>query len=69
MIRRFLHDADPSTLLASFDDARLTQHLDTRVELVGGTEADRKAALDWLRRFLPEARLGQRKPTPWARRK
>ena len=68
-MRRYPDDADPGTLLAAFGDARLIQHLDTRVELVGGTEANRTAGLDWLRRFLPEAKLGQRKPLPWARRR
>ena len=68
-MRRFPNDSDPGTLLAAFGEARLVQHLDTRVELVGGSETDRTAALDWLRRFLPEARLGQRKPMPWPRRK
>ena len=68
-MRRYPDDSDPGTLLASFGEARLIRHLDTRIELVGGTEADRTAALDWLRRFLPEARLGQRKPMPWRRRR
>ena len=52
-MRRYPDDSDPGTLLASFGEARLIRHLDTRIELVGGTEADRTAALDWLRRFLP----------------
>ena len=43
-------------------------HLDGRVERVSGTDEDRKAALEWLARFLPEARLGQRKPMPRSRR-
>jgi len=68
-MRRYPDDDDPDTLLAAFGDARLIQHLDTRIELVGGTEPDRTAALDWLRRFLPEARLGQRKPMPWPSRR
>ena len=67
--RSWPDEGDPGTLLAAFGDARLIQHLDTRIELVGGTEVARTAALDWLRRFLPEARLGQRKPMPWARRR
>jgi hypothetical protein len=67
-MRPWPDDSDPGTLLASFGDARLIRHLDTRLELVGGTEADRTAALDWLRRFLPEARLGQRKPVLWLNR-
>ena len=68
-MRRYPDDSDLGTLLASFGEARLMHYLDGRLELVGGTEGDRKAALDWLRRFLPEARLGQRKPMPWAKRK
>jgi hypothetical protein len=68
-MRRCAGKGDPGTLLAGFGDARLIQHLDTRVELVGGTEANRTAGLDWLRRFLSEAKLGQRKPLPWARRR
>lgn len=43
-MRGYPDESDPGTMLASFGDARLIQFLDTRVELVGGTEADRKAA-------------------------
>ena len=68
-MRRYPDDSDPGTLLASFGEARLIQQLDTRFELVRGTEADRTAATDWLRRSLPEARLGQRNPMPWPRTK
>lgn len=65
-MRRYADEGDPGSTLASFGEARLMQYLDTRVELVGGTEAERKTALDWLTRFLPEARLGQPKPLLWA---
>ena len=57
-MRRYSDEGAPDTLLAGFGDARLMHHLDGRLELVGGTELDRTTALDWLRRFLPEARLG-----------
>ncbi|MBE7501431.1 MAG: hypothetical protein HS113_14225 [Verrucomicrobiales bacterium] len=55
--------------LGAFGEARLMQHLDGRIELLGGTEAHRKAALERLARFLPEARLGQPKPLPCPRRR
>lgn len=55
--------------MAAFGEARLVKYLDGRLELMGGTEADRQAALEWLARFLPEARLGQPKPLPWPRRR
>ncbi|MBE7499584.1 MAG: hypothetical protein HS113_04610 [Verrucomicrobiales bacterium] len=58
MIRRFPHEGDPGRIMVGFGEARLIQHLDTRVELLGGTDADRTAALEWQRRFLPEAGLG-----------
>jgi hypothetical protein len=67
-MRRYHDQPDPGTLLAAFGEARLMNHLDGRLDLVGGTEADRQAALEWLARFLPEARLGQPKPMPWPRR-
>ena len=57
-MRRYPDERDPGTLLAAFGDARLIQHLDIRVEPVGGTEGHQTAAPDRLRRFLPEARLG-----------
>ena len=66
---RYPDEGDPGTVLAAFGEARLMQHLDGRLELLGGTEADRQAALEWLARFLPEARLGQPKPLPWPRRR
>jgi len=45
-MRRYPDDSDPGTLLASFGEAPLIQHLDTRMELLGGTALDRTAALD-----------------------
>lgn len=45
----------------------MMQHLDGRLELRDGTEADRKAAGEWLRRFLPGVRLGEPRPLPWAK--
>ncbi len=48
--------------------ARLVQFLDTRLELLGGTDADRQAAMQWMATYLPEARLGQRKPLLWSRK-
>ena len=68
-MRRYPCEGDPGTLLAGFGDARLMRHLDGRLELVGGSEADRNAALEWLTQFLPDVRLGQAKPMPWPRRR
>ncbi len=67
-MRCYPDDSDPGTLLASFGEARLMNHLDGRLDLVGGTEANRQAALEWFARFIPEVRLGQLKPSPWPRR-
>ena len=65
---RYPDEGDPGTVLAAFGEARLMQHLDGRLDLVCGTEADRQAALEWLARLPPEVRLGQPKPMPWPRR-
>ena len=61
-MRRYRDEGDPRSLLAGFGEARLMHHLDGRLELVGGSETDRKAALEWLGRFLPDVRLGQLQP-------
>ncbi|MBE7502641.1 MAG: hypothetical protein HS113_20610 [Verrucomicrobiales bacterium] len=66
---RYANEGDAGTLLAGFGTARLMRYLDGRVELEGGTEADREAALEWLARFCPETRLGEPKPPLWPRRK
>lgn len=63
------NEGDRGTLLAGFGTARLVRFLDGRVELEGGTEADRKAALEWFTRFSPGTRLGEPKPLPWPPRK
>ena len=68
-MRRHPDEGNPGILLTAFGEAPLMQHLDGRLELLGGTETDRQAALEWLARFLPEARLGHPRPLPWARRK
>lgn len=68
-MRCYPDQPDPGTLLAGFGEARLMHYLDGRVEMVGGTDADRKVAFGWLARFCPDTRLGEPKPPPWPRRK
>ena len=45
----------------------MTHYLDGRIELTGGSGADRKAAMEGPARFLPGVRSGQPKPMPWSR--
>ena len=67
-MRVWSDERDSASLLAAFGDARLMHYLDGRLDLVGGSDEDRRAALGWLARFMPGVRLGQPKPLPWARR-
>lgn len=62
-------EGDPGVLLAVFGEAKVMKFRDGRVELVGETTADRKAALEWLARFVPELRRSLPKPRPAPRRK
>lgn len=68
-VRRYPKEGDAGTLLAGFGTAKLLRFLDGRVELEGGTEADRATALEWLAKFCPETRLGEPKAAPWPKRK
>ena len=43
--------------LAVFGSARLVKHLDGRLELLGGTPDDRRAAREWCSLFLHEAAI------------
>lgn len=69
MRRRYEADDDPGEVLAGFGAARLVKYLDGRVELQGGTEADRREAVAWLGRFMPRVRLGVPASLPWPRRR
>lgn len=61
------NEGEGVTFLASFRQARFLKYPDGRVELVGGSEAERNTALQWLTCFLPDVRLGQPQPIPrWA---
>jgi len=58
---RLLASENDNELMASFGAARLVRTLAGRLELQGGTEADREEAWRWVRTFLtgPD---GQRLP-------
>jgi hypothetical protein len=69
MRRHYAPEGDPGETLAGFGDARLVKYLDGRVELLGGTEAERERALAWLAQFMPRLRLGAPSPSLWPRRR
>ena len=46
---------DEGELIAMFGDARLVRKLDGKIELIGGTLDDRRAAWEWCSMFLHEA--------------
>jgi hypothetical protein len=50
-----LHSALRTETIAMFGDARLVKQLDGKIELLGGSPADRAAALEWCSLFLHEA--------------
>ena len=47
-------------IMAYFGQARLVKYLDGRLELVGGSEEDRKAARKWIGFFLRDAVVHER---------
>jgi hypothetical protein len=68
-MRRYPSEGGPGETLAGFGEARLVKYFDGRVELVGGSEADRQRALDWLAAFMPRVQLGQPAAPLWPRRR
>jgi hypothetical protein len=50
-----LHSAFPDETLATFGTARLVKYLSGKIELVGGSPADRLAAKEWCSLFMHEA--------------
>lgn len=48
---------DEGKAFAFFGEAQLCHTLDGRTFLRGGSEADRKAALEWFTLFMPDKRL------------
>jgi len=44
-------------LIATFGKARLIKHRDGRIELLGGSIHDRRAALEWCSHFLHHAAI------------
>lgn len=54
ILRNWFKTADDKTL-AKFGKARLIQKPTGKIELIGGTAADRIAAKEWVSLFLHEA--------------
>ena len=52
-------------VIGLFGEARLIRHLDGRLDLVGGSAADREEAKAWAKRFLPRADARPREPQRW----
>jgi hypothetical protein len=61
-------ERDEGELVATFGDARLVKKFDKKLEIIGGSEDDRLAALEWCSMFLRQSRLLARPdckiPTP-----
>jgi len=55
--RRYLPPAQELETIATFGEARLVRHLDGRLEIVGGSEVERRQARDWAYQFLRPAGL------------
>ena len=51
----FLNSAFSPVTLASIGEARLVKHLSGKIELLGGSPDDRRAAKEWCSLFLHEA--------------
>ncbi len=49
-----LAKANEGQVIGIFGEARLIRHLDGRLDLVGGSAADREEAKAWTARFLPQ---------------
>jgi hypothetical protein len=52
LLRHYLPPAREGETIATFGDARLVRDLDGRMDIVGGTEEDRREAREWASRFL-----------------
>jgi len=52
-----INEPGPWNLIACFGEARLLNRADGRVELRGGSEADRTEAKEWVSLFMHEAVL------------
>lgn len=46
---------DKGETIATFGDARLVKYLDGKIQLIGGTLDDRRAAREWCSLFLHQA--------------
>ena len=46
---------DEGTIIATFGHARLVKMLNGKIELIGGTQDDRRTAREWCSLFLHEA--------------
>jgi hypothetical protein len=60
---------DERELIATFGGARLVKTLDNKLELIGGSPEDRRAANEWCSLFLREsplpAKLAYKVSAPW----
>jgi hypothetical protein len=51
-LRRYMPATQEGETIATFGEARLVRDLGGRIEIVGGTEVDRREAREWASRFL-----------------
>ena len=58
-LRRYTQSAEEAEVIAVFGEAKLVRQLNRRLEIRGGTQAERAEARNWAARFLRSARGGQ----------
>jgi hypothetical protein len=51
-LRRHLPATEETETIATFEDARMVRDPGGRIEIVGGTEVNRREAREWASRFL-----------------
>jgi len=58
-LRRYAESAEEAEVIAVFGEAQLLRHANRRLEIRGGTEAERAQARNWAARFLRSGGGGQ----------
>jgi hypothetical protein len=61
-ITNFFRNLVGQGVVASWGEAKLVKHLDGKLELMGGSKADRGEAKEWISLFWHEAVVGDELP-------